>query len=85
MLGNDWGKMEALDGNDADITVLTEGPGPHPLFNGVTRAIVVTRDKPSVNIWGEHRVEVKAAGFSIKVERAEIDQREKTIHVQLGK
>ena len=85
VLGNDWGKMEALDGNNADITVLTEGPGPHPLFNGVTRATVVTRDKPSVNIWGEHRVEVKAAGFSIKVEHADIDQRERSVYIQLGK
>jgi hypothetical protein len=85
VLGNDWGKMEALDSDKADITVLTEGSGPHPLFNGVTRATVVTRDKPSVNIWGEHRVEVKAAGFSIKVEHADIDQQEKTVHIQLGK
>jgi hypothetical protein len=85
VLGNDWGKMEALDGDRADLTVLTEGPGPHPLFNGVTRAIVVTRDKPSVNIWGEHRVEVKAAGFSIKVEHADIDQKEQIVHIRLGK
>jgi hypothetical protein len=85
VLGNDGGKMEALDGTKADIAVLTEGPGPHPLFNGVTRAVVVTPGKPSVNVYDDHRVVVKAPGVDIRVEHAEVAEGEKTVRIQLGK
>lgn len=83
-LSNDYGNMEALDGSNADVTVLTEGPGPHPLFNGITRVVVLVGAKPAVDIWGEHRVKVNAPGFTIKVERAEMHEKEREVRIRLG-
>jgi hypothetical protein len=84
-LKNDHGDLEALDGADADITVLTEGAGPHPLFNGVKRVVVLVGAKPDVNIWGENRVAVEAPGFRISVEDAAMHQDESAVWVRLGK
>jgi len=84
-LSNQHGSLEALDETDADIQVLTEGPGPHPLFNGVTHAVIHVPAKPGVNIRGEHRVEVNAPGFTIRVEKATIKEDGHVLRIQLGR
>jgi hypothetical protein len=83
-LKNDDGAIEALDGEGADITVLTAGPGPHPLFNGVTRAVVNVSAPPSVKIDGD-RVAVQAPGVTVKTERASINEGAREVRIRLGK
>jgi hypothetical protein len=84
-LKNDDGSAEALDGAGADITVFTEGPGPHPLFNGVTRAVIHVGAKPEVDIHGERRARIKVAGVTIDVTEGETHERDREVHIQLGK
>lgn len=84
-LKNDDGSVEALDGDGADVTVFTEGPGPHPLFNGVTRAVIHVSAQPDVNIRGERRVDVKAPGVLIRTTHATIREREREVRIRLGK
>jgi len=83
-LKNDDGSVEVLDGEGADITMFTSGPGPHPLFNGVSRAEIIVAAKPHVNIWGEHRVEVKAPGVKVRLEHADVHEKERAVIVRLG-
>ena len=81
-LGNDLGHLEALDGT-ADVEVLTEGAGPHPLFNGVARVVLTGLQEPEVSEAGG-AVEVSAPGFTATFEGAQIIRGGNTIIVQLG-
>jgi hypothetical protein len=81
-VANQAGSVEALDGEGADITVFTEGPGPHPLFNGVTRVSVSTATKPVVTSDGEH-VTIAAPGITIDVKTATVEESGNIVQVRL--
>jgi hypothetical protein len=70
-LGNDSGQLEAIGQTEADIEVLTEGVGPHPLFNGIQRVVITGLAKPDVKIEGEH-VTVRVSGLATSFERASV-------------
>jgi len=70
-IGNERGYVEALDDETADITALTEGVGPHPLFNGVRRVVIVV-PSDSVVIESDGRVKVTAPGMGLSFEHASV-------------
>ena len=71
-LGNAAGKLEAIDDQGADLAALTEGVGPHPLFNGVRRAEIAGLSKPEVETL-EGGVTLRAAGFSASFAHASVE------------
>ena len=73
-LGNDAGKIEAIDGEGTDLETLTEGIGPHPLFNGVRRAAIAGLPKPEIKSDGG-TVEIRAPGFFARFENALVEVR----------
>jgi len=73
-LGNDAGKAEAIDGEGTDLEALTEGIGPHPLFNGVRRAAIAGLPKPEIRSEGG-TVEIHAPGLSLRFENARVEVR----------
>ena len=81
-LGNDSGQLEAMDTQETDIEALTEGVGPHPLYNGVQRVVIAGLTKPEVTMKGEH-VTVRVSGFSASFERASVHQSPKKLEVKL--
>ncbi len=81
-LGNDSGQLEAIDAQEADIEALTEGAGPHPLFNGVQQVVIAGLAKPDVRMEAEH-VTVRASGFAASFERASVHQSPKKLVVKL--
>ena len=68
-LGNDARDVQAIDEGSADIEALTEGAGPHPLFNGVRRITVAGLSKPEVTTSGDSVV-VQAPGFTARLRHA---------------
>ncbi len=82
-LGNESGFVEALDGETADITALTEGVGPHPLFNGVRRVVVVVPSDPVV-IEADGHVRVTAPGLSLEFEHAAVRKAARVVIIKLG-
>ena len=81
-LGNDSGELEAIDTQEADIEALTEGIGPHPLFNGIQRVVIAGLAKPEVRMDGEH-VTVRVSGLTASFERASVHQSPKELVVKL--
>ena len=49
-----------------------------------SRVEIIVGAKPDVNIWGERRVEVKAPGVKVRLERADVHQKEREVIVRLG-
>jgi hypothetical protein len=68
-LGSDAGELRVIDEGDADIEALTEGVGPHPLFNGVRRVVVAGLRKPEIRKEGR-QVSVRAPGFTAQFRNA---------------
>ena len=81
-LGNDAGKIEAIDGTGIDIDSLTEGIGPHPLFNGVRRAAIAGLAKPEIKSEGG-KIEIEAPGLSLRFENARVEVRGNEAMVQI--
>ncbi len=81
-LGNDSGQLEAIDTQEADIEVLTEGAGPHPLFNGVQLVLITGLAKADVIIEGEH-VTVRVPGLAASFERASVHESPMELVVKL--
>lgn len=82
-LGNGSGEFEALDDSpDQDIDALTEGLGPHPLFNGVLRAVVNGLEEPTIEQF-EDSVSVQAPGFSGSFSNARVTSKPGQILIQL--
>ena len=82
-LGNDAGRIETIDGASVDLESLTEGIGPHPLFNGVRRAAVAGLAKPEIKSEGK-TVEIEAPGLSLRFANARVDVRGTEAVVQLN-
>lgn len=78
-LGNETGNLEVMGD-----TVLTEGIGPHPLFNGVKRVILTgIEDEPDVDALGDS-VSLQLPAVTATFLGAKIERQEKRIHVMLG-
>jgi hypothetical protein len=69
--GNDTGELEAIDEADVDLEALTEGVGPHPLFNGFRRVTVAGLEKPQISIEGD-RVSLRAPGVTARFDSASV-------------
>ena len=82
-LGNEAGHLEAIDGGAADVEALTEGAGPHPLFNGVVRVVLTGLPAPEVNEAGG-AVVVSAPGFTAAFDGAHVVREGRTVTVRLG-
>lgn len=79
----DGAQLAAIDGEGADIDALTEGIGPHPLFNGVLRIVVAGLSEPDVRI-DSGRVSVRAAGLNANFEGATVHRGRQEVLVRLA-
>ena len=70
-LGNDECKATAIDEDGVDMEVLTESVGPHPLFNGVKRAVIAGLLNPVVTSNGD-RVTIVTSGLQLHCPRGQI-------------
>ena len=82
-LGNDAGKMEAVDTNEADIEVFTEAAGSHPLFNGVRRVVLTGMPEPKLDT-SNGSVALTAPGLSANFAGAAVERAADTVTVRLG-
>ena len=82
-LGNDNCKLTAIDEDGVDIDVLTEGFGPHPLFNGVQRATITGLARPLVTSDGD-RISTTMSGLRLECVRAKVQQRQRNVVITLG-
>lgn len=82
-LGNGSGELEAIDGEGADIEVLTEGIGPHPLFNGVRRVVVAGLVEPEMREV-DGRLHVRAPGLEASFAGARGSREGERLVVRLG-
>ena len=81
-LGNAAGKLEAMDTRDADIEVLTEGVGPHPLFNGVTGVIIAGLAEPEARI-EDGQLSIRVSGLVASLQRARLHRGSNELVVEL--
>lgn len=82
-LGNDAGQLEAIDSQSIDIDALTEGIGPHPLFNGVRRTVIAGLvAKPEIKLDGRHAV-VQATGFAADFENVDVRESGTQVLIEL--
>ncbi|MEM9556474.1 MAG: hypothetical protein AAGC60_19610 [Acidobacteriota bacterium] len=81
-LGNESGQIEALDTQEADIEALTESVGPHPLFNGVRRVVVLGLDEPIIEVEGAS-ASIQTPGVSARFERAVVHESPTEVVVEL--
>jgi hypothetical protein len=78
-VGNESGRIEVMDGQ-----ALTEGVGPHPLFNGIRRLIVTgLQAEPAIVTDGE-RLEISAPPCTVDLSGAEVTVRDSTVTVRLA-
>jgi hypothetical protein len=68
-IGNESCKATAIDEGGADVEAFTEGFGPHPLFNGVRRAVIAGLEKPVLTTTGD-RVTIATSGLQLDCPRA---------------
>jgi hypothetical protein len=71
-LGNDAGELRAIDEAGADVEALTDGVGPHPLFNGISRVVVAGLARPEIET-EERRVTIRAPGFTAQFRDASVE------------
>jgi hypothetical protein len=81
-LGNDAGDLEAIDEAGADLEAITEGVGPHPLFNGVRRITIAGLAKP-VTTTELGKVTVRAPGFTAQFKNAGLEVKGTEVLVRL--
>jgi hypothetical protein len=78
-LGNEAGSVQVLGD-----TVMTEGLGPHPLFNGVKRVVLAgLESEPAVETRDEG-VQISLPAFTADFNGATVDKLDKEIYVRLG-
>lgn len=81
-LGNDAGDLEAIDEAGADLEAITEGVGPHPLFNGVRRITIAGLAKPVTTTEGG-KVTVRAPGLTAQFKNAGLQVKGTEVLVRL--
>jgi hypothetical protein len=81
-VGNETGEMDAIDGEDADISALTRGAGVHPLYNGVAWVMVTGLARPEVDSV-DGIVSITAPGFSAQFSNATSQRKGQQITVTL--
>jgi hypothetical protein len=81
-LGNDAGQVEAIDSEGTDLEALTEGIGPHPLFNGARRVGIAGLPKPEIKTEGG-KVEILAPGLTARFANARVEVRGMEATVEL--
>lgn len=77
-LGNGAGKLEVLNAES-----LTEGLGPHPLFQGVGRVVVTGLAEPTVSE-AEGKLLLRAPGLTLEFRGASVVRREGVVTVRVG-
>jgi hypothetical protein len=82
-LGSDAGDLRAIDEADADIEALTEGVGPHPLFQGVRRVVLTGLVEPKVSE-AKGKVGVRAPGLTVEFFGATVTRSGEVITVRVG-
>jgi hypothetical protein len=84
-LGNERGGLEMLDAAGVDLEALTEGAGPHPLWNGVRRVeIAGIASEPVVRTVGDS-VQVTAAGITLGLGTATVVRDGRVVRVRVGR
>ena len=78
-LGNSLGALEIMDG-----AALTEGVGPHPMFNGVRRLLLAGLPSAPEVTQNEDVVVISASGLSAEFRGARVERADRTIHVRLS-
>ncbi len=79
-LGNESGALEVMGD-----TVLTEGVGPHPLFDGVVRMTLgELTEEPAVEIDGEH-VTVSLPTLNAEFSGADVERSDDRVVIRLGR
>jgi hypothetical protein len=81
-LENNRCRMTAVDEGSVDMVALTEGLGPHPLFNGVRRAIIAGPASPVVSHDGD-RVTIDTNGLQLECTGAKVDVRPNEVVITL--
>ncbi len=82
-VGNGAGSLEVLDSGDADLEALTEGVGPHPLFNGVSRVEIVGLAQPETHE-ADGVVTVRVPGFTATFRGAHLTRTGTVITIRLS-
>lgn len=82
-LGNDAGELRLIDEAGADVEGLTEGVGPHPLFNGVLTLTVAGLAEPHATTAGTE-VSVRAPGFTTRFTSATVATRGTTVYINVN-
>jgi hypothetical protein len=77
-LGNSSGSLEVINGQ-----ALTEGPGPHPLFNGVHRVTLTGLTELEIDVTADS-VTVKNSEVALNFRGASADQEDDTLILRLG-
>ena len=70
-IGNETCKATAIDEDGVDVEAFTEGFGPHPLFNGIRRAVIAGLGKPVITPNGD-RVTITTSGLQLDCLRGQI-------------
>lgn len=81
-LGNDAAKLEAIDDAGADLVSLTEGVGPHPLFQGARRVVIAGLSKPQIAA-ADGRTTLKAPGLTAEFTHATLREEGDQVLIQL--
>lgn len=81
-LGNEAGQVEMLGETAGDIEALTDGAGPHPLFNGVVR-VELAGVGPTTTSDEEGHVTLRASGLALTFENASVRRDGETVTVTL--
>jgi hypothetical protein len=81
-LENNRCRVTAIDEGTVDIVALTEGLGPHPLFNGVRRVIITVPTSPVVSTDGD-RVGIDTNGLQLECSGARVDVRPSEVVITL--
>jgi hypothetical protein len=78
-LGNELGNLNVLEG-----TALTEGVGPHPLFNGVRRVVLSGLESEPEVVVQEGRMTLKAPGVTADFLGASVVRTANTLLIRIG-
>lgn len=82
-VGNRSGQLQIVDESGAAPQALTEGVGPHPLFNGIRRVTIAALPEPEVRTEGQ-RVVISAAGLEAEFTGVTVQSSGTELRVVLG-